>query len=343
MPKINFHLKSILAVRKKVKANKADQVLPSAYRNGLTVIVGEFCGTFMFLLLAFIGTQAALDQNYPGNTDAPLFPATLLYIASSFGSSVAVNVWIFFRVTGGMFNPAIVAGIAAAAVADGLLPGPLLVADTLSNGTSVVRGLFIEMFLTSQLVLTVYFLAVEKHRATFLAPIGIGIAVFIAHLCGTNFTGTGINPARSFGPCVVTGDFTTYQWIYWVGPFMGSFLAWGAYSLLKWLDYATANPGQDAADDVEKGNRAKIVHVGPGNAARKPNGHRSMPSDVTTLASPTAPDMGRRETTTSADGPSNSDAGPSESSPSTVDRASAENQSSAAPAADRAEGAASKK
>ncbi|KAL7929758.1 aquaporin-like protein [Trichoderma chlorosporum] len=243
---------------------------PDSIRNEIVVIFGEFCGTFMFLLMSFIGTQAAIDNNSPGNPTAPLFPYSLMYVAASFGTALAVNVWIFYRVTGGMFNPAvtlglvlvgavkplrglfifptqIVAGIAAAAVTDALLPGPLLVANKLSSGTSISRGLFIEMFLTSQLVITVYFLAVEKHRATFLAPLGIGLAVFIAHICGTNFTGTGINPARSFGPAVVT-DFTGYQWIYWLGPFLGSLLAFAVYSILKWLEYHTANPGQD--DDI---------------------------------------------------------------------------------------------
>ncbi|KAL7895496.1 aquaporin-like protein [Trichoderma sp. SZMC 28014] len=243
-------------------------------RNEFVVVFGEFCGTFMFLLTSYIGTQAAIDNNSPGNPNAPLFPFSLMYIAASFGTALAVNVWVFFRVTGGLFNPAvtlglvlvgaitplrgllifptqIVAGIAAAAVTDALLPGPLLVANKLSSGTSISRGLFIEMFLTSQLVITVYFLAVEKHRATFLAPLGIGLAVFIAHLCGTNFTGTGINPARSFGPCVVT-SFTGYQWIYWAGPFMGSLLAFAVYRLLKWLEYHNANPGQDDDNNIKK-------------------------------------------------------------------------------------------
>ncbi|KAL6901093.1 aquaporin-like protein [Trichoderma evansii] len=243
-------------------------------RNELVVIFGEFCGTFMFLLMSYIGTQAAIDNNSPGNPNAPLFPFSLMYIAASFGTALAVNVWVFYRVTGGMFNPAvtvglvlvgavkplrglfifptqIVAGIAAAAVTDALLPGPLLVANKLSSGTSISRGLFIEMFLTSQLVITVYFLAVEKHRATFLAPLGIGLSVFIAHLCGTNFTGTGINPARSFGPAVVT-SFTGYQWIYWVGPFLGALLAFAVYTILKWMEYHTANPGQDDDSNIKR-------------------------------------------------------------------------------------------
>lgn len=151
----------------------------------------------------------------------------------------------------------LVAGIAAAAVTDGLIPGPLSVANALGSGTSTVQGLFLEMFLTAQLVLTVYFLAVEKHRSTFLAPIGIGISVFIAHIALTNYTGTSINPARSFGPAVITG-FVGYHWIYWVGPLLGALLAWVVYSVFKWLEYGTANPGQDA-DDVEKANAAVVA------------------------------------------------------------------------------------
>lgn len=76
-------------------------------RNEIVVIFGEFCGTFMFLLMSFIGTQAAIDNNDPGNPNAPLFPFSLMYVAASFGSALAVNVWIFYRVTGGMFNPAV--------------------------------------------------------------------------------------------------------------------------------------------------------------------------------------------------------------------------------------------
>lgn len=76
-------------------------------RNELVVVFGEFCGTFMFLLMAYIGTQAAIDNNSPGNPDAPLFPFSLMYIAASFGSALAVNVWVFYRVTGGLFNPAV--------------------------------------------------------------------------------------------------------------------------------------------------------------------------------------------------------------------------------------------
>lgn len=155
------------------------------------------------------------------------------------------------------FAAQLVAAIAAAAATSALIPGPLTVGNKLSPGVSVSRGLFLEMFLTAQLVLTVYFLAVEKHRSTYLAPLGIGASVFLAHLCGTRYTGTSINPARSFGPAVVTagaGGFPGYHWIFWLGPLLGALLAWSCYAALKWLEYETANPGQDAPD-LELANR----------------------------------------------------------------------------------------
>lgn len=75
-------------------------------------------------------------------------------------------------------------GIAAAGVVAALFPGPLNVKTSLSPVTSITRGLFIEMFLTAQLVFTIFMLAAEKHKATFIAPVGIGLSLFIAELTG---------------------------------------------------------------------------------------------------------------------------------------------------------------
>ena len=117
----------------------------------------------------------------------------------------------------------------------------------LGPGISVARGLFLEMFLTSQLVLVILMLAVEKHKATHMAPIAIGVALFVCHMAGIYWTGASMNPARSFGPEVIAG-FERYDWIYWLGPFLGALLATGFYRLMKFLEYETANPGQDFDD-----------------------------------------------------------------------------------------------
>jgi aquaporin related protein len=83
----------------------------------------------------------------------------------------------------------VLAGIAAAAVVSGLFSGPLAVRTRLETHTSVVRGLFIEVFLTFELVFCIFMLAAEKHRATFLAPLGIGMALFVAQLAGKFLAG----------------------------------------------------------------------------------------------------------------------------------------------------------
>ena len=74
--------------------------------------------------------------------------------------------------------------MAAAGVVKTLFPGPLAVTTTLSGGTNKAQGVFIEMFLTTQLVFTIFMLAAEKHKGTFLAPVGIGLSLFIAELAG---------------------------------------------------------------------------------------------------------------------------------------------------------------
>lgn len=143
------------------------------------------------------------------------------------------------------FLAQMLAGMCAAAVVQAIIPGPLNVSTTLGAGVSAARGVFLEMFLTSLLVFTIFMLAAEKHKATFLAPIGIGLSLFVAELVGVFFTGGSLNPARSFGPCVVTRNFPGYHYIYWFGPLMGTLLAWAMYKIVKSVEYQTVNPGQD--------------------------------------------------------------------------------------------------
>lgn len=91
----------------------------SKWRNELVAAAAEFAGTFMFLFFSFGGTQvantAAIYSNRAtaGQEDGSITQApntsVLLFIALSFGFSLMVNVWVFFRVSGGLFNPAVCA------------------------------------------------------------------------------------------------------------------------------------------------------------------------------------------------------------------------------------------
>lgn len=71
-----------------------------------------------------------------------------------------------------------------------------------------------------------------------------GLLGIVSSEADLEMTGS-LNPARSFGPCVVLHSFPGYHWIYWLGPALGSLLAVLFYRLIKILEYETANPGQD--------------------------------------------------------------------------------------------------
>lgn len=255
------------------------QWMNSDVKNHFVATIGEFVGTTMFLFFAFAGTQVANIQSSASSDSSSTSNTTsggatgfnisvYLYISVIFGFSLMVNVWIFFRISGGLFNPAvtlgmvmvgavpvvramclfgaqIVGGIAASGMVMGLFPTAFNVRTTLAGGTSLVQGIFIEGILTAELVFTIFMLAKEKHKATFIAPVGIGLALFIAEMVGVYYTGGSLNPARSFGPCVVTGTFDKDHWIYWVGPILGTFIAVFFYKFIKMLEYEMANPGQD--------------------------------------------------------------------------------------------------
>ncbi len=104
------------------KGAQAPPPLPRALRrrleikNNIVAFVSEFVGTVLFLFFAFgIATEAAnarastqnngavtsLSQNAPPDTSA------LLFSSLGFGFSLAVNAWTFYRVSGGLFNPAV--------------------------------------------------------------------------------------------------------------------------------------------------------------------------------------------------------------------------------------------
>jgi len=73
-------------------------------RSHFVGFLGEFVGTFLFLFFAFAGTQVA---NMLASLGEGPNVGALLYISLAFGFSLAVNVWVFFRISGGLFNPAV--------------------------------------------------------------------------------------------------------------------------------------------------------------------------------------------------------------------------------------------
>lgn len=271
--------------------------IPDWVKNEILASSSEFVGTVLFLMFAFGATTVANIPVAAAPTDSIAVQSSntsvLLYIALAFGMSLTVNAWVFFRISGGLFNPAvsfalaligaitplrmilltmaqILGGMTAAAIILALSPFGLNVNVALSNGTSVVQGLFIEMFVTVILVFTIIMLAAEKHRATFIAPIGIGLSLFIAHLWAVSQTGCGANPARAFGPAVANRSFNGYHWIYWLGPYMGGALSALFYWFNKKLKFEHVNPGQDEDPTI-----AHIMHTVLNERQRREDAERT--------------------------------------------------------------------
>lgn len=83
----------------------------TTFRKEIAAFLGELIGTFMFLFLAFTGTQIALNaagtQQLTSSDNPAPDVSKLIYIAFAFGVSLAINVAIFADISGGKFNPAV--------------------------------------------------------------------------------------------------------------------------------------------------------------------------------------------------------------------------------------------
>lgn len=93
-------------------------------------------------------------------------------------------------------------------------------------GLGAIEGVVMEIIITFGLVYTVYATAADPKKGSLgtIAPIAIGFIVGANILAAGPFSGGSMNPARSFGPAVASGDFSQ-NWIYWVGPLIGGGLA----------------------------------------------------------------------------------------------------------------------
>ncbi|KAJ7760638.1 putative aquaporin 1 [Mycena maculata] len=253
---------------------------PFSTRNDLIAASLELVGTTFFLLLGLGGIQAATAEKASSSAGVTNVEQ-VLYISTCMGFSLVISAWIFFRITGSLFNPCItvslmllgilppvrgvlyciaqfLGSILASAILVGLT-GPLSVNTVLQPGTTPTQGVFIEMFITCALVIAVLMLAAEKHHATAFAPIGIGLTLFSCHLWAVFYTGASMNTARSFGPAVITRFSTPNHWVYWVGPFLGSIVGSTFYTICKHYKYETLNPHQDTSDCTKSPDDPVVV------------------------------------------------------------------------------------
>ncbi|XP_062849537.1 aquaporin-1-like [Trichomycterus rosablanca] len=194
-------------------------------------------------LLVFAGVAAAVGN---GNSS---YPDQEVKVALAFGLAVAVLCQSLKQVSGSHLNPAVtlgmlvscqvsvcrafwyvVAQLAGAVMASGVVLGvrpPAVESLGVNklNGVSPAQGFGIEFLLTLQMVLC-YLATMDKRRddAAESSAFAIGLSVVLGHLAGVSYTGCGMNPARSFGPALVSLTFE-HHWVYWAGPLCAAVVA----------------------------------------------------------------------------------------------------------------------
>uniref|UniRef100_A0A8C0RFD9 Aquaporin-1 n=1 Tax=Canis lupus familiaris TaxID=9615 RepID=A0A8C0RFD9_CANLF len=232
-------------------------------------VVAEFLAMILFV---FISIGSALGFNYPVRNNQTAGAAQdNVKVSLAFGLSIATLAQSVGHISGAHLNPAVTLGlllscqisilravmyiiaqcvgaIVATAILSGItssLPDNSLGRNELAPGVNSGQGLGIEIIGTLQLVLCV--LATTDRRRRDLGgsgPLAIGLSVALGHLLAIDYTGCGINPARSFGSSVITHNFKDH-WIFWVGPFIG-----GALAVLIY-DFILAPRSSDLTDRVK--------------------------------------------------------------------------------------------
>jgi aquaporin Z len=103
------------------------------------------------------------------------------------------------------------------------LPGP---------GYHDWQALLMEIALTAVLVSVILGTASAAQNVGTLGALAVGGYIALAGLWAAPVSGTSMNPARSFGPALVSGDWTAY-WVYVVGPLLGAAIAVGCAVILR--------------------------------------------------------------------------------------------------------------
>jgi aquaporin Z len=103
------------------------------------------------------------------------------------------------------------------------LPGP---------GYKAWQAFLMEIALTAMLVSVILGTASAAQNEGTLGALGVGGYVALAGLWAAPVSGTSMNPARSFGPALVAGDWSAY-WVYLAGPLIGATIAVGCAVILR--------------------------------------------------------------------------------------------------------------
>lgn len=209
--------------------------------------IAEFIGTFVLVLFA-CGTAAVVGCSAENGTG-------YLLTALAFGLVIVAMAYSIGNISGCHINPAVsiamlvsgkmnvkdfigyiiaqfLGATAGAAVLMALVGKESgLGANALYND-SIGLSILVEIILTFVFVIAILGVTSKVENGA-VAGIVIGLSLTLVHILGISFTGTSVNPARSFGPALlVGGDALADVWVFIVAPLIGGVLAALVYKFL---------------------------------------------------------------------------------------------------------------
>jgi aquaporin Z len=210
-------------------------------------LFSEFYGTFLLVLVAAGGGMMS-----------QAFPNTITRTAAVVAPGLMVMGIIMFmgKVSGAHLNPAVsiafslrgdfpwrrvpgyvIVQLIGATLAALILWGVVDVSAKYggnypAGGYSDGRALLMEILLTMGLVSVILGTASGAQNIGIFGAIGVGAYIALAGLWGSPISGASMNPARTFGPDLVSSTWTAY-WVYIVGPILGAIVAVGIAYVLR--------------------------------------------------------------------------------------------------------------
>lgn len=217
--------------------------------SSLKKYIAEFIGTFVLVFFA-CGTAAVLGCK----TSSP--DVAYMLTALAFGLVIVAMAYSIGNISGCHINPAVsiamlVSGkmtisdfagyviaqfagaIAGAAALMGVIGKDLGLGQNGLYNNDIVASLIIEVILTFVFVIAILGVTSKIENGA-VAGIVIGLTLTLVHIFGIYFTGTSVNPARSFGPALfMGGDALANVWVFIVAPLVGGALAAIVYKFLS--------------------------------------------------------------------------------------------------------------
>ena len=210
--------------------------------------IAEFLGT-LFLVFFACGIACVIPNDNMG--------VFSIVVALGFGLALIASIYTIGNISGSHINPAVsiamlvdgrmkigefigyivaqfLGAIAGAALLAVFVPATPLGTNSIGN-LAIWQALLIEVILTCLFVYTVMCTTAKSDFPG--AGIVNGLALTLVHILGISFTGTSVNPARTFGPALIKafqGDTAAISqyWIFLLAPLAGGVLAAIIYKLL---------------------------------------------------------------------------------------------------------------